>query len=111
MSVETETNQFYQNLLDLFSHEPMFNVVILNCVHTVSQKTADFCIKQGLPCPFDHAQVVSSYIPNLIIREFVQLTAHPDHQTHQAHPAHPVHSAHPAPLSLSPAQNNRETTD
>ena len=70
-----ETHQFYQNLLDPVTHELMADAVTLNCGHTVSQKTADVCIQQGLPCPIDHSHAFSSYVPSLITREFVQLAA------------------------------------
>src|SRR5437016_3553334 len=92
-----ETHPFYQNLLDPFSHELMIDAVILNCGHKVRQKTANVCIQLGLPCPVDHAHPVSSYVPSLTIREFVQLAAHP---------AHPVH---PAPVSL--AQKKIDTVE
>ena len=92
--MSVETHQFYQNLLDPVSQEIMVDAVTLNCGHTVSQKTADVCIQQGLPCPVDHEHPVSSFVPSLITRELVQLAAHP---------------AHPVPVS--PAQKNSETIE
>ena len=68
------TETIVQRFLDPVNRQLMTDAVIFNrCGHTLSQRTAEACRRQNLPCPIGEPHPCSDYAPNLAFREIIQL--------------------------------------
>ena len=68
------TETIVQRFLDPVNRQLMTDAVMLTrCGHTLSQRTAEACRRQNLPCPIGEPHPCSDYAPNLAFREIIHL--------------------------------------
>ena len=90
---ETESSRLVQQLKDPMTHEWMHDAVtVTRCGHVVSQRTAELCRRQNLPCPIGPAHPAGPYQPNLSARSIVQIVTLPLYlgDAGSPNPFHPV---------------------
>ena len=63
-----------RRFIDPVNNQIMTDAVILTrCGHTLSQRTAEACRRQSLPCPIGEPHPCGDYVPDLATREIIHL--------------------------------------
>jgi len=93
--MHTESSRLLQQLKDPVTREWMLDAVTFtSCGHVVSQRTAELCRTQNLPCPIESSRPhpISPYQPNLGARSIVQIATLPLYlgDAGSPNPFHPV---------------------